>query len=91
MGGADWNTTHNDGVSHVFAKYLLLTDDGEYIAIENEVFIDSKFEATIKTKPTFVANKEGKYSFLNHGVFVGSLYRLPDSKDMVDIVIYRTR
>jgi hypothetical protein len=60
LGGADWNTTHNDGVSHVFAKYLLLTDDGEYIAIENEGFIDSKSEATIKTKPTFVANKEGK-------------------------------
>jgi hypothetical protein len=79
-GGADWNTTHNDGVSHVFAKYLLLTDDGEYIAIENEGFIDPKSETTIRTTPTFVANKEGKYKFLNHGVFVGSLRGSPDSE-----------
>jgi hypothetical protein len=28
-GGADWNTTHNDGIAHVFAKYLLLTDASE--------------------------------------------------------------
>ena len=91
MGSADWNTTYIDGVAHVFAKYLLLTDDGEYTAIENEGFIDSKSEATIRTKPTFVANKEGKYKFLNHGVFVGSLCGAPDAEDMVDIVIYKMR
>jgi hypothetical protein len=44
--GADWNTTHNDGIAHVFAKYLLLKDDSENIAIENEGSIDSRSEAT---------------------------------------------
>jgi len=27
-GGADWNTQRENGISHVFAKYLLKTDDG---------------------------------------------------------------
>jgi hypothetical protein len=28
-GGADWNTAQPNGIAHVFAKYWLLTDDGE--------------------------------------------------------------
>ena len=35
-GGADWNKLMGGSVRHIFAKYTLLTDDGEYISIENE-------------------------------------------------------
>jgi hypothetical protein len=88
-GGADWNTTRADGTAHVFAKYLLETDDGEFIAIENEGLLAPNSAAVIKTKPTFMANTAGKYSYLNHGVYVGELYGTPNAKDSVDIVIYK--
>ncbi len=90
-GGADWNTAREDGVSHVFAKYLLQTNDGEYIAIENEGLIVPNSETRIKTRPTFAANVTGKYSDLNGGVYVGELSATPDVSDSVDIVIYRLR
>ena len=90
-GGADWNTTRDDGIAHVFAKYLLETSDGEFIAIENEGLIDPNSESVIKTKPTFMANNTGKYRDLNHGVYVGELSETPNTKDSVDIVIYRLR
>lgn len=90
-GGADWNTRRPDGVAHVFAKYLLETDDGEFIAIENEGLIGPGTEAAIKTKPTFSANENGKYAYLNHGVYVGELTGTPNEKDSVDIVIYKLR
>lgn len=90
-GGADWNTTRDDGTAHVFAKYLLKTSDGEFIAIENEGLIDPNSESVIKTKPTFVANNTGKYRDLNHGVYVGELSATPDTKDSIDIVIYKLR
>jgi hypothetical protein len=90
-GGADWNTTWTNGIAHVFAKYLLETDDGEFIAIENEGLIDPGSESIIKTKPTFRANNDGKYRNLNHGVYVGELSATPDVKDSVDIVVYKLK
>ena len=65
----------------MFAKYLVETDDGEFIAIENEG----------KTKPFFSANTTGKYRYLNCGVYVGELAGTPDAKDSVNIVIYKLR
>jgi hypothetical protein len=90
-GGADWNITWKDGIAHVFAKYLLETDDGEFIAIENEGLIDPGTESVIKTKPTFNANNAGRYRDLNYGVYVGELSGTPDVKDNVDIVVYKLK
>lgn len=90
-GGADWNTTHSNGISHVFAKYLLETDDGEFIAIENEGLLGTGSETRIKTKPVFRADTTGQYSHLNHGVYVGELMSTPDATNSVDIVIYKLR
>lgn len=90
-GGADWNTTHSNGISHVFAKYLLETDDGEFIAIENEGLLGIGSETRIKTKPFFRADTTGQYSHLNHGVYVGELMSTPDATNSVDIVIYKLR
>ena len=90
-GGADWNTTRPAGIAHVFAKYLLETDDGEFIAIENEGWIDPTATTVIKTRPTFSAGNAGKYSALNSGVYVGELMPTPGADDRVDIVIYQLR
>ncbi|HEY5157080.1 MAG TPA: DUF3237 domain-containing protein [Anaerolineales bacterium] len=87
--GADWNTTRQEGIAHVLAKFLLETDDGEFIAIENEGLIDPSLESVIKTKATFMANNDGKYSYLNHGIYVGELAGTPNAKDSVEIVIYK--
>jgi hypothetical protein len=90
-GGADWNLAQIDGTAHVFAKYLLETEDGEFIAIENEGWIEPGSQAVIKTVPRFMANTEGKYAFLNHGVYAGELSATPGVQDSVDIVIYQLR
>ena len=50
-GGADWNLSQVDDIAHVFAKYLLETDDGEFIAIENEGLINPNSQSLIKTVP----------------------------------------
>lgn len=90
-GGADWNTGRPEGLAHVFAKYLLQTEDGEYIAIENEGVIDFAAGTLIKTRPTFQANQNGRYGFLNEGVYVGSLEVDPQTGNQVNITIYKLR
>ncbi len=90
-GGADWNMTLANGTAHVCAKYLLETEDGEFIAIENEGMIEPNAPSVIKTVPRFMANMESKYDFLNQGVYVGELYATPGMQDSVDIAIYKLR
>lgn len=79
-GGADWNMgvggDSEDTVCSrtVFAKYLLQTDDGVYIAIENlgYKYVEQEKNTVIQTRPSFHAPR-GKYEWLNYGVYVGSL------------------
>ena len=89
-GGADWNMgvggDTEDTVSSrtVFAKYLLQTDDGVYIAIE-----DQEKNSVIQTRPSFHAPR-GKYEWLNYGVYVGSLSgSTVDGVRGVNIKIYK--
>jgi len=90
-GGADWNTTRDNGIGHVFAKYVLKTDDGEYIAIENEGKIDfNDVERRIKTVPRFQADYRGKYSWLNAGVYVGAL-DAGEKPGQIEISIYELK
>lgn len=72
-GGADWNTALDSGMAHVCAKYFIRTEDGEYIDIQNEGFIKFDTESMIKTTPRFKADINGKYAWLNYGVYVASL------------------
>ena len=53
----------------VFAKYLLQTDDGVYIAIENlgYKYVEQEKNSVIQTRPSFHAPR-GKYEWLNYGV-----------------------
>lgn len=72
-GGADWNTSLESGWAHVCAKYLIKTSDGEYIDIHNEGKIRFDLDSKIKTSPKFNADINGKYAWLNYGVYVASL------------------
>jgi hypothetical protein len=88
-GGADWNTTRDNGISHVFAKYLLQAEDGEYIAIENEGKINfQESEGRIKTVPRFQVDHNGRYAWLNCGVYVGELQGGKEP-GQVEIIIYK--
>lgn len=96
-GGADWNMgvggDTEDTVSSrtVFAKYLLQTDDGVYIAIENlgYKYADQEKNSVIQTRPSFHAPR-GKYEWLNYGVYVGSLSgSTVDGVRGVNIKIYK--
>lgn len=94
-GGADWNSKlgrdviNNPRASHIFAKYLIKTDDGTYIAVENEGFkgLEEGEVTKIATNPRFQV-AEGKYEWLNYGVYVGSLEPRKD-KTGVEISIYK--
>jgi len=87
-GGADWNNQKADQISFVSAKYVLCTDDGEYIGIENTGMIQWNSDAKIKTSPKFWADKNGKYAWLNSGVYVASLDS-GEKENQVKICIYR--
>ncbi|MBE6025004.1 MAG: DUF3237 domain-containing protein [Cellulosilyticum sp.] len=86
-GGADWNTEKQDGISHVVAKYVIQTEDGEYIGVENVGIIHWDDQRKIKTVPKFSTCKEGKYAWLNSGVYVGALEVLKE--DLVEITVYQ--
>ena len=94
-GGADWNMGYggdsNETVtsSIVFAKYILKTDDGCYIGIENlgYRYRNGKNEnSVITTMPIFHAPR-GKYEWLNYGVYVGTLDAIPDESGSVKVRI----
>lgn len=96
-GGADWNMgAGGDSLESahsrtVFAKYLLQTDDGVYIAIENMgyKYAEQGLNSHIQTRPSFHAPR-GKYEWLNYGVYVASLSgSTVDGVRGVDIAVYR--
>lgn len=72
-GGADWNTQKNEFVSYAAAKYVIRTEDGCYISVENEGEIDDRKPGPFQTKPVFQVDKTSKYSWLNDGEFIGKL------------------
>lgn len=88
-GGADWNTEIEPGLSHVFAKYVIQTDDGEFISVENEGTIRWEEKRNIVTVPRFLVNKESRYHWLQSGVFVGALQGSEGDPTAVLITIYQ--
>lgn len=89
-GGADWNTVFDNQMGHVFAKYLLKTEDNEYIAIENEGKIGINDNDFIKTSPRFQVDSASKYAWLNTGIYVASL-EAGKMEGQVEITIYRLK
>ena len=92
-GAADWQLTRLDGVTQAEATYAIQTDDGVIIQIENyglrfgpkdvmerlaagdDVDPNSYY---FRTNPRFKA-PEGKYDWLNKGIFIGTGARYASS------------
>lgn len=72
-GGADWNVQKTEFVSHASAKYVIQTEDGEYISIQNDGFLDIREPNSMKTTPRFQVNQDSQYAWLNYGCYVGTL------------------
>ncbi len=89
-GGADWNNRINERLTHVFAKYCILEDDGTVISIENEGFVDFSEERRIRTVPRFeVSSESEKYALLRSGVFVGELDASRSEEGLIGITVYK--
>lgn len=79
-GGADWNTamgkTPDDpsGIRQIFAKYVICTDEGDYINVENEGWksLNPANATRICTVPKLQTSC-AKYDWMNYGVYVGTL------------------
>jgi hypothetical protein len=80
-GGADWQLVRPDGVLEVNALYAIRTDDGVTIEVDNRGVIvpaapagagQPARQAYVRTTPRFHA-PQGKYDWLNKGLFVGGI------------------
>ncbi len=89
-GGYDWNTTLDNGLVNVFAKYALMTDDGVAISVENRGHLDSGCDSLIKTSPSFQV-KDGKYEWLRRGIYVGCLEVPQAEKPAVCLKMYKMK
>ncbi|MBT31276.1 MAG: hypothetical protein CMO01_16600 [Thalassobius sp.] len=93
-GGADWQTLRADGVTELEAHYQFQTDDGEIIYIKNvglrvatpqvaKLLAEGKSvdasQYYFRAVPKFEANRNGKYHWLNDGIFICTGERLPDA------------
>jgi hypothetical protein len=80
-GGADWQLVRPDGVLEVNALYSIRTDDGVTIVVDNRgIIVPAAPPAAgrpaqapyVRTTPRFHA-PQGKYDWLNKGIFVGGI------------------
>lgn len=88
-GGADWNSEIAPGISHVFAKYVIQTEDDEFISVENEGVICWEEKRKIVTSPRFEVDRQSRYQWLQSGVFVGELQSAEEDGSAVLITIYQ--
>lgn len=104
-GGADWNLARPDGITHLWARYTLRTDDGAFIMITNEGWgtqDDERMQRIFdgeqqpeegwycRTHPRFEVDLDGPVAWLNDIVCVGSL-RPPRRPDRITVDIYQAQ
>lgn len=87
-GGADRQLTRADGYRQLDALYELRTDDGAVITIRNQVLSppgtrETRFSVLQITAP------QGRYGWLNHSVYVGTLDSLRPARDTVVVRVFR--
>lgn len=91
-GGADWQLLRADGWFELDAEYFMETDDGVQIRVRNRGLWHSPtgdWPADYAyTTPEFEA-PNGRYEWLNHSVFVGTVGPSPDSRPAVVIRVWR--
>lgn len=67
-GGADYQLYDNARArNNLEAIYCIMTDDGEYIKVANRGFATEDY---FFTSPVFEASYDGKYAWLNDGIYV---------------------
>ncbi len=89
-GGWDWQLTTPTGCFSLHADYMIQTDDGVMIQVVNSGAVCGSGQPLL-TNPVLEA-PEGKYSWLNGGVYVSSIEGTQlDGKRAVRIRIYRAR
>lgn len=86
--GADWNISRPNGNAHVYARYLLKTEDGAVIQIENE-WVLAKENGGFVTTPKFAADASGAYAWLNSGVYAGTLKASESADYSVEITVFQ--
>ena len=94
-GGLDMNTRllNDNGeyyASEIKAEYLIQTDDGTVIKVYNRGFRNwaDRDTAHIVTTPQFSVDRNSPYSFLNYGVYAGTLQPRSDGSG-VEIEIFK--
>lgn len=84
--GADWSVIRPDGACVVSAHYLVRTHDGVVLDVVNEGLVHLGEAPMGLTTPRFEA-PEGPYAWLNHHVFVGTLW--PSEGSTVTLDFFR--
>ena len=88
-GGADYQLVRPDGIIEVNAIYMIRTDDGAVINVENSGIIDTTGgKVYIRTAPKFTA-PTGPYDWLNKHLFLGSIHGDPEQPGYVFIRVYK--
>lgn len=89
-GGADRQLIRTDGVRQLSALYELQTDDGAVITVLNRVLVENYPQGGryAFSTPEITAPK-GKYDWLNHAVFVGTLDSLRPARMAVSVRFFR--
>ncbi|MEA1650881.1 DUF3237 domain-containing protein [Nitrospirillum sp. BR 11164] len=89
-GGADRQLSRPDGVLLLNALYELRTDDGAIITVNNRALIDAPPGQTPYAYSVleFTA-PEGPHTWLNRGIFVGTVHGLPAERHAVLIRVYK--
>ena len=88
-GGADWNLTHHDGTTELWARYTLKTDDGVLIGILNTGVAAPQADGSVsvRTVPQFEVAGE-RYAWLRRSIFVGILETV-STADAVQLQFFR--
>jgi hypothetical protein len=92
-GGWDWQLSARSGCFFLHANYMIQTDDGAIINVDNRGRScpkDPAHRGSIYTTPVFEAPL-GRYQWLNGGAYVGTLEPTTvDGKPAVHIRFFRT-
>ena len=84
-GGYDWNTVISEDIQHVYARYAIKTDDGTYISVTNEGWIDLRNpNKKFITNPRFEVI-EGKYGWLKNCMMLGAIEVVSAEKVIIKI------
>lgn len=88
-GGADYQLVRPDGIVEINAIYMIKTDDGAVINVENGGIINTAPDHFyFRTAPKFTA-PVGPYDWLNKFLFLSSIHTDPERPGYVFVRVYK--